>query len=55
MAVAYFIAYFPGSAWPRVIQGDAVIMFCVMFLYFVFASPSPWSIEAMRKPATATL
>lgn len=54
MAVAYFIAHFPGSPWPGINQGDAAILFCFVFLYLVFAGPGPWSVDAMRKPATAS-
>ena len=28
--------------------GDAAILYCFVFLYFVFAGPGPWSVDAMR-------
>jgi putative oxidoreductase len=53
MAAADYIAHFPGSPWPGVNQGGAAILFCFISLYLVFAGAGPWSVDAMRKPATA--
>ena len=53
MAVAYFIEHFPGSPWPVVNQRGAAILFCFIFLYLVFTGPGPWTVDAMRKTATA--
>jgi putative oxidoreductase len=56
MAVAYFMFHLaggagkPGGFFPAVNGGDLAIMFCFVFLYFVFAGPGPWSLDAqMRK------
>ena len=46
MAVAYFKAHAPGSFWPALNGGDAAILFCFVFLYFAFAGPGAWSIDA---------
>jgi putative oxidoreductase len=51
MAVAYFMAHAPQSFFPIINRGDAAILYCFIFLYFVFAGPGPWSADAMwRQP-----
>ena len=47
MAVAYFQGHYPHSFWPSVNQGTPAILFCFIFLYFVFAGGGPWSVDAM--------
>ena len=37
MAVAYFIGHFPQSFWPSVNMGTPAILYCFIFLYFVFS------------------
>ena len=49
MACAYFIAHAPRSFWPTSNGGDAAILFCFLFLYFVFAGPGPWSLDARKR------
>ena len=49
MAAAYFMAHAPNSFWPAVNGGDAAILFCFLFLYFAFAGPAEWSIDAVRR------
>ncbi len=46
MAFAYFIGHAPRSFFPAVNGGDAAILYCFLFLYFVFAGPGPWSADA---------
>ena len=46
MAFAYFIAHAPESFFPVLNAGDAAILYCFVFLYFVFAGPGPWSLDA---------
>ena len=48
MAAAYFIAHAPQSFFPVLNGGDAAILYCFVFLYFVFAGPGPWSVDAAR-------
>jgi putative oxidoreductase len=48
MAVAYWTAHFPQNFFPVNNGGDAAILYCFIFLYFVFAGPGPWSIDEMR-------
>ena len=51
MAFAYFIAHAPQSTFPVLNGGDAAILFCFIFLYFVFAGGGSWSIDAARNRA----
>jgi putative oxidoreductase len=51
MAFAYFIAHAPNSPWPGANGGDAAILFCFLFLYFVFAGGGSLSLDALRKRA----
>jgi putative oxidoreductase len=48
MAVAYWIAHAPHNMFPVNNGGDAAILYCFVFLYFVFAGPGPWSLDATR-------
>ncbi len=48
MAFAYFLAHAPSSFFPLLNGGDAAILYCFLFLYFVFAGPGPWSVDAAR-------
>lgn len=48
MAAAYFIAHAPQSFWPINNGGDAAILYCFIFLYFVFAGPGAFSVDAVR-------
>jgi putative oxidoreductase len=47
MAFAYFIGHAPQGFFPILNRGDAAILFCFIFLYFVFAGPGPWSLDAV--------
>lgn len=51
MASAYFIAHAPKSFFPVLNGGDAAILYCFVFLYFVFAGPGPISVDAARDRA----
>ena len=46
MAVAYFYAHAPQNFFPVNNMGDAAILYCFVFLYFVFAGPGPISVDA---------
>ena len=46
MAVAYFYAHAPQNFFPVNNGGDAAILYCFIFLYFVFAGPGPLSLDA---------
>lgn len=47
MAVAYFQGHFPQSFWPSENMGTPAILYCFIFLYFVFSGAGVWSIDAM--------
>lgn len=47
MAVAYFQGHYPRSFWPTTNIGTPAILYCFIFLYFVFAGAGPWSVDAM--------
>jgi putative oxidoreductase len=53
MAAAYFIGHATkgGVLTPLLNQGDAAVLYCFVFLYFVFAGPGPWSVDAARGKA----
>lgn len=47
MAVAYFLGHFPMGFWPSENMGTPAILYCFIFLYFVFSGAGVWSIDAM--------
>ena len=49
MAVGYFMSHAPRGFFPQLNGGDAAILYCFMFLYFVFAGAGPWSLDAWLK------
>ena len=53
MAFAYWLAHAPRDFFPTNNGGDAAILFCFVFLYFVFAGGGPWSIDNMMKSRDA--
>lgn len=52
MAVAYWYAHAPQNFFPVNNGGDAAILYCFVFLYFVFAGPGAWSVDAHRGRAS---
>ena len=50
MAVGYFLIHAPQNFFPVNNMGDAAILYCFVFLYFVFAGPGPISIDAKLGP-----
>jgi putative oxidoreductase len=46
MAVAYWSAHATKGFFPVNNMGDAAILYCFVFLYFVFAGPGPISLDA---------
>lgn len=50
-AVAYFYAHAAKSFFPLVNGGELAALYCFVFLYFVFAGPGPWSVDASRRAA----
>ena len=45
MAVAYWTAHAPQNFFPVNNMGDAAILYCFVFLYFVFAGPGRFSLD----------
>jgi putative oxidoreductase len=54
MAVAYWTAHAPQNFFPVNNMGDAAILYCFVFLYFVFAGPGRFSIDAARSGRLST-
>ena len=46
MAVAYWMFHAPRNLYPTLNGGDAAILYCFIFLYFVVAGAGPWSVDA---------
>ena len=53
MAFAYFMGHAPRGFFPVNNGGDASILYCFVFLYFVFSGPGAWSMDRARSPARA--
>jgi putative oxidoreductase len=49
MAAAYFMAHFPRGFFPANNGGDAAILFCFVFLYFVFAGPGLLALDNRKR------
>lgn len=47
MAFAYFLSHAPHAFFPILNRGDSAILYCFVFLYFVFAGAGPWSLDAV--------
>jgi putative oxidoreductase len=45
MAVAYWMFHAPSSPYPVINGGDAAILYCFIFLYFVTSGPGAWSLD----------
>jgi putative oxidoreductase len=48
MAFAYWMSHAPRSFFPALNGGDAAILYCFVFLYFVAAGPGAWAIDIAR-------
>lgn len=49
MAVAYWLFHAPRSFFPVLNGGDAAILYCFVFLLFVFTGPGAWSVDGARE------
>lgn len=47
MAVAYFMVHAPRGWYPALNMGEPAVLYCFVFLYFVFAGPGSWSVDAL--------
>jgi putative oxidoreductase len=48
MAVAYLYAHAPQNFFPVNNMGDEAILYCFVFLYFVFAGAGRFSLDGAR-------
>src|SRR4051794_22443861 len=54
MAVAYFMSHAPRGFFPISMGGNGgelAILYCFIFLYFVFVGAGVWSLDEMRSPS----
>ena len=49
MAVAYWLAHGTRALLPIQNQGELAVLYCFVFLYFVFAGAGAWSIDRLRR------
>ncbi len=49
MAFAYFMGHASQGFWPVNNGGDAAILYCFVFLYFVFSGAGPVSVDRLRE------
>src|SRR5829696_3416725 len=54
MAFAYLMGHASRGFFPVNNGGDAAILYCFVFLYFVFSGPGAWSIDTARSPTRAS-
>jgi putative oxidoreductase len=47
MAIGYFMDHAPRSFFPLLNGGEAAVLYCFVFLYFVFAGAGPLSVDAL--------
>lgn len=47
MAVAYFMAHFPGGFLPIVNKGELAVVYCFVFLYIFFRGGGLWSLDSL--------
>jgi putative oxidoreductase len=48
-AVAYFMVHAAQGFFPILNGGELAALYCFVFLYFVFAGPGPWSVDAAMR------
>jgi len=51
LACAYFIGHAPAGFYPLTNNGEAAVLFCFIFFYFIFSGPGPWSVDSARASA----
>lgn len=50
MAVAYFMAHFPGGFWPILNKGELAVLYCFVFLYIASRGSGAYSLDrTLRK------
>jgi putative oxidoreductase len=53
MAVAYFMVHAPRGFFPLLNGGELAIVYCFVFLYFLFAGGGAWSLDQFRRGAAS--
>ena len=48
MAVAYWMVHGSKSIYPVANMGEAAVLYCFLFLYFVTAGPGAWSVDRRK-------
>jgi putative oxidoreductase len=49
MAVAYFMVHAPHGFYPLINKGELAVLYCFVFLYFVFAGGGVFSLDAAMR------
>jgi putative oxidoreductase len=49
MAVAYFMVHAPHGFYPVLNKGELAVVYCLVFLYFVFAGGGVFSLDAAMR------
>ncbi|MEA2823611.1 MAG: putative oxidoreductase [Alphaproteobacteria bacterium] len=49
LAVGYWWMHAPRSPYPMANGGEAMVLYCFVFLYIAAAGPGPWSLDALQK------
>ena len=52
MAVAYFMAHFPGGFWPIVNRGELAVLYCFVFLYIAAYGSGICSVDSAIRRKT---
>ena len=47
MAIGYFLAHAPQGFYPYLNHGELAVLYCFVFLYFIFAGAGPLSLDAL--------
>jgi putative oxidoreductase len=51
LAVGYWWMHAPRSLFPMANGGEAMVLYCFVFLYIAAVGPGPWSLDALPKRA----
>jgi putative oxidoreductase len=49
LAVGYWWMHAPRSPYPMANGGEAMVLYCFVFLYIAAVGPGPWSLDALQK------
>jgi putative oxidoreductase len=54
MAVVYLQFHFPQNFWPILNGGEAVVLFCFIYLHLFAVGAGPFSIDALRRRSSVS-